>query len=378
MKISLTRKQLYDLVWSTPMTTLAKKYQISDSGLRKICIKMEIPLPKAGHWEKVRAGKKVELINLPKNYSGDNEVLLAFRKEDDNRFKGEISKSKQLQQELDNDKTLPFIVPERLTNPDKLILAARTALLKQEPDRYSPFNGLVHTYNGELNIRVSPKNVSRALRFMDSFIKLIRRRGHKIWVDRATHIEIDGQKLEVGIREKMKRVMITNDHGWKSANDSPSDILCFRYNDDFYHNGEWKDGKVLLEKQLSKILADLEIKVQQLKEERIQMEKRWEEQRKKELIAQEKRRIKDAEISATKSLFKEANRWWEAKILRSYVESLESEIQNNKCTDEFNKYVSWARRKVDWFDPSVSANDELLEDLDPDNFSVTSRTHKAH
>lgn len=34
-KVTLTRKELYDLVWSTPMTAIAKKYLISDVGLQK-------------------------------------------------------------------------------------------------------------------------------------------------------------------------------------------------------------------------------------------------------------------------------------------------------------------------------------------------------
>lgn len=32
---TLTRKELYDLVWSTPFSILSKKYSISDVGLKK-------------------------------------------------------------------------------------------------------------------------------------------------------------------------------------------------------------------------------------------------------------------------------------------------------------------------------------------------------
>lgn len=31
-QVTLTRRELYDLVWSTPMTAIAKKYLISDVG----------------------------------------------------------------------------------------------------------------------------------------------------------------------------------------------------------------------------------------------------------------------------------------------------------------------------------------------------------
>jgi len=34
---TLTRQELYDFVWSTPMTKLAKDFGLSDVGLAKIC-----------------------------------------------------------------------------------------------------------------------------------------------------------------------------------------------------------------------------------------------------------------------------------------------------------------------------------------------------
>ena len=35
--VTLTRKELYDLVWSEPMMRLARRYGLSGSGLAKIC-----------------------------------------------------------------------------------------------------------------------------------------------------------------------------------------------------------------------------------------------------------------------------------------------------------------------------------------------------
>ena len=39
------REDLYEQVWSEPMIKLANRCGISDVGLRKICRKLEIPLP---------------------------------------------------------------------------------------------------------------------------------------------------------------------------------------------------------------------------------------------------------------------------------------------------------------------------------------------
>jgi uncharacterized protein YggU (UPF0235/DUF167 family) len=48
----VTRKELYDLVWSVPLQPLSKKQAIAGVGRRNICVKMEIPLPKVGHRNK--------------------------------------------------------------------------------------------------------------------------------------------------------------------------------------------------------------------------------------------------------------------------------------------------------------------------------------
>ena len=44
-KITYNREELYAQVWSEPMIKLAPKYGLSDNGLRKICKKLNIPLP---------------------------------------------------------------------------------------------------------------------------------------------------------------------------------------------------------------------------------------------------------------------------------------------------------------------------------------------
>lgn len=62
-KITFTREELFKLVWSEPLSRLARKYNISDNGIRKRCKKMNIPLPRSGYWSKVRHGYKVLFLN---------------------------------------------------------------------------------------------------------------------------------------------------------------------------------------------------------------------------------------------------------------------------------------------------------------------------
>jgi hypothetical protein len=58
-KKSFERQKLFDEVWLTPVTKLAKSYGLSDVGLRKICVALDVPLPPRGYWAKLAAGKTI-------------------------------------------------------------------------------------------------------------------------------------------------------------------------------------------------------------------------------------------------------------------------------------------------------------------------------
>lgn len=64
-KMTTNREDLYEKVWSKPLTAQAKEYNISDVELAKICKKLNIPRPESGYWAKVAVGKSVVKKNLP-------------------------------------------------------------------------------------------------------------------------------------------------------------------------------------------------------------------------------------------------------------------------------------------------------------------------
>lgn len=67
MSIVLSRKELYDRVWSEPMQRLSKEFGLSDVGLAKTCRRYAIPVPPRGYWAKQQAGHKVRQAPLPAN-----------------------------------------------------------------------------------------------------------------------------------------------------------------------------------------------------------------------------------------------------------------------------------------------------------------------
>lgn len=56
----LSLDDLYELVCSEPILSLAKRFGLSDNGLRKRCKTMLVPPPPAGSWQKKKSGQKVK------------------------------------------------------------------------------------------------------------------------------------------------------------------------------------------------------------------------------------------------------------------------------------------------------------------------------
>jgi AcrR family transcriptional regulator len=54
---SLTRKELYQRVWSKPLSMVAKEVELSSNALAKICNRLLVPYPSRGHWAKFNVGK---------------------------------------------------------------------------------------------------------------------------------------------------------------------------------------------------------------------------------------------------------------------------------------------------------------------------------
>src|SRR5258708_20333478 len=77
MTHKLTRQALFDLVWSQPMSKIAKNLGVSDVAVAKACRRAEIPVPGVGYWAKVQHGKKVsrELLSPRKQGASDTVTI---------------------------------------------------------------------------------------------------------------------------------------------------------------------------------------------------------------------------------------------------------------------------------------------------------------
>ena len=358
--IKMTRKELYDLVWSTPMTKLAKQYSISDNGLRKICKKMDIPLPKAGHWEKLKAGKKVIVEKLSTNYSGKNEIDLTAKSKE-NALKFAVpSEMRLLQKEIEEALGSELEVPEKLTNPCELIKDAKHNMETSKSSR-DLHNGLIDFRRG-FSFYVQPVNLGRALRFMDTLIKTMLIRGHPVSYDYDRNqlvFKINDEDFQIAFREKTKRIEVETKYGWNRTIKEPTGVFLLQATGWLRGESIWQDGKLPIEKQISKILTSLEIKSLKIAEERREWKKR--QAIRDEEIRKEREQVALVanELNKVKELINAAERWRIAKDIREYIQG---GMSNNKVHS--SKEIEWANKKADWIDPTIAHEDEFLTEKD--------------
>jgi hypothetical protein len=73
---TITRDELYALVWTEPIQKLAPRYGLSDRGLGKLCARHDIPVPPRGWWARKAAGYKVRQAPLPPLKSGQADTII--------------------------------------------------------------------------------------------------------------------------------------------------------------------------------------------------------------------------------------------------------------------------------------------------------------
>lgn len=371
-KQTLTRKELYELVWSQPMLSLSKKYTISDTGLKKACVRLNIPLPKAGHWQKLQFGKKINQPKLPANDAGVQEITLSLRTEEAKDIFGEPSPIKILQKEIENHLQSKLTVPETLTQPDKLVIETKTALRSQKPDNWL-YKGTVSCAGIVLDTRVAPKNITRAILFWDTLIKALRIRGHDIqFRNRETYVIVEGHDFKILFRERMKRE-VYKDGNWERTVYQPTGILYFQLYS--YPRKEWVDGKLPLEQQLSKIIAKLELAGRYWTLLRMQQKKETDERKEKERIIKEFEHRQEKDLADFKDMLQKASMWHKANNLRNYINEIETKsLANNNHSEEFKTWLVWAHKKADWYDPFIAGEDELLNDVDKNTLAIKKKT----
>jgi len=320
---------------------------------------MNIPTPDNGYWLKLKYNKSVKKKKLPAEYSGKGEITLSeYNLEED----PSVISIQKLRREIEENNKYSLRVPPKLKNPDNLIEDA-IEFYKERKFKSDELPSFLLVRDRCIDIRTTSKRLSRAFRIMDTFVKVIKARGHKIILESGkTKVIIFEYRIEISLIEKCD--IIESEDKYTSRMLVPNGRLAFKA--DVYYGKEWVDNNVRLEEKLSLIIAWLElkaIKINIIWDKNRAEEKTREEIKRKERELQE---IKNKEVSKFKDLLEKSRRWKETFFLRDYIQTIEENaIKLGTMSDYLKEWLIWAKDKVDWYDPLIDKEDPILGSFNP-------------
>ena len=77
---TITRKQLYDLIWSKPLTKVQLEVGLTYNQIKNICNEKKIPIHGSGFWIKKEYGKPLTILPLVEYPNIEDEIRLIKRK----------------------------------------------------------------------------------------------------------------------------------------------------------------------------------------------------------------------------------------------------------------------------------------------------------
>ena len=375
--IFLTRRGLYDKVWSKAMRKLGPELGISDVGLKKLCRRFKIPTPPAGYWAKVAHGKKVRkprFVKWPED--DDPEYGFTFPVIGEGLPPGE-----QLATEV-KQQAEPIIVPDKLVDPHPLIVATEKSLLAAGKDD----EGLVWPRAKKtLNIHVSPENVPRAMRIMDAFVKALEARSLPVKVvdqegNRRTVATVLQESVGFTLYEATERVErqptpqeqrydLTRRRQKKYYRRVPSGRLGLRITSSagWGRRRCWVDDRRRkLDVQLRSVLAAIYRTAESIKAEKREAEEQERQRRQQERERQEKLEEIRQEEKRLQQLTADAEAWGKAQQLRSYVQAVRHDADCQECEapteSDLCNWLRWAEQQADRLDPLTSGPPSVLDE----------------
>ncbi|MGB2713518.1 MAG: hypothetical protein WBC51_05020 [Vicinamibacterales bacterium] len=179
-EVTLTRKELYTLVWSESLFKLSKRFDLSDVGLRKLCERHRVPVPWRGYWAQKAASQRVfpaPLIDAPG--LRDQKIVLQERQPN-----AAAAESAPLPPEIAFERDPANLIVVEGQKPIAHPLVRRRAEEFRRSDAASDRDVF---YKGRrcISIGVSRCLRSRALRIFEALIYALEARGYAIAVNDA-------------------------------------------------------------------------------------------------------------------------------------------------------------------------------------------------
>ena len=260
--MELTRKQIYDMLWTDGVGKTETALGLRRVELKAICDRFDIPRPSSGYWTSLKLGKPVNKTTLD---SSNNDSALIntndyiIKKRAPKRLvelkshKNSSSKYPTKELPIENSNLNPiYIVPDILYAKDPLIFDTKAKLREKKFHDENPGNAknpFKCKADKWLSMRVSQEQEDRAIRIYATIIKAAQSKGYELHIVKdnnryypecTTYIVIRGHNIQTFLREVNKQA--TNDDGTRNRHELiGSGILKFECDEYERHYGSSYD-----------------------------------------------------------------------------------------------------------------------------------------
>lgn len=367
----LSREELHQLVWSVPGTHLAKRFGLSDSGLSKICRKLDVPRPPLGWWAKKAAGHRVRISPLPNHRSGVPERVTITPTPDDTSGLREAIK-------VEAKRIGEIIISERLTRPHPLIARWLAERLRRQTE------GQRERDLCRRNLYRVPdftSNDRRRHRVLQALFRALERQGAMISeTDRGQlNANFEEEAIQFELREKLRQVtrsLTDEEKRWETWNRSglrkelePTGFFQFTIS-------AWTEQPVRkvwlesprqpIETLLPTIVATFTMLAPVLAERsrrRAEEARRFAEEQRK---AEEERQRRREDDNRWGRFVEIAGNWKQAALAREFIEALRAGgLGTNDLIEgrSVSQWVEWADARATAMDPIRQGPDRLFSEV---------------
>lgn len=370
---TISRDELYEQVWKTPLRDVAKEYGLSDVGLAKICKRLGVPRPPQGHWVRIQHGHAIARPPLPACPPGTPDQLVV---DDEPRVD---------EPRVQRPPAPSISVVEKLSKPHPTVRALLGLLTNDFRLRCMR----VVRYPGQATLRVSEAHEDRAARILDALCRWLSDNHYGVTIadlpdDRRHHMLAVGRgdtAFRISLVERLKQV----DHVPTAKEKADAARYSFmgapktdrvptgKFALEFLQVGQWsrvygtwKDGRRTIEEQLGEAVLrvpEIFLDIAEANRARVEAARR---EREAALIREQEAKRERHNAALIQDLDEMIGRWQHAQRIREFVSLAEPAILAAGPGDQTGQraWMEWARAYADSIDPMVRP-DSIAKALSP-------------
>jgi len=373
---TVSREELYEQVWSKPMTKVAADYGVTGTALKKTCDRHHIPTPERGYWAKLEFGKRVNKEALPP-LAEPNLASVRIAGKSEQHLSPSVREAKEKARDrLDkhaaanpllvaaSESTLSIVEPPSLS-------ATRRAISKARPDDQG--FAIVRS-KGVVPLKIAPASIERGIRILSQLFALAETQGHSCkTTESGLVLVVENESIAFGLEEQPEKTLhqptpaelkrrdermrwgYTTTDPWPKYDQFPSGRLAIVIHANPYSGlrRTYSDGKTqALERMLPDILAGFGGHAAFISERRREDEER--ERRHRD--AEARRRREEAFDSREKRRIEFVDAVHEQLTHRGKLTAVLAHLENTTSEDDARLSVmaTWIRQRLKQIDALVS------------------------